>query len=289
MKTILKNIALANLMIFAGINAYAQSGEENNVEVDYSSNGRGWTFGLNIGVYYASKNTAAFYNGSSDNVNSAEFIMSNEGRYEEIYKAFNAHDTVFVAGLPENMHYKIAIQPGLYAQFSFNPNLALIIQFNYMKLKANDVITFEVDPIASVSTPPDYRLCPMRGSEERVYADIGIKRTYPQTDKFSYFVTGGLNVNSTKVKQCSFYVAEVEYDMVNQYGNNIYVPNGNTQTFPVYQGGIGVGMFAGGGAALTFGNGMVVEPGITAHWLMVKLDNYKNMNPGVGAYLRFMF
>jgi hypothetical protein len=286
---ILKTIVLTVLTLFAGLNVYSQSGEDSDVELDFSSNGRGWTFGLNVGVYYPSKKTAAFYNGSSENVNNAEFIMSNEWRYKEIYKALNAHDTVFVAGLPENMHYKLAIQPGLYAQFSFNPILALIIEFNYMKLKANDVITFEVDPISSVSTLPDYRLYPMRGVEERVYGDIGLKRTIPQNKKYSYFVMGGLNVNSTKVKQCSFYVEDIEYDMVNQYGDNNYVPNGNTQTYPVYQGGIGVGMFAGGGAALTFGNGIVVEPGITAHWLMVKLDNYKNMNPGVGAYVRFMF
>jgi hypothetical protein len=272
-----------------GLNIFAQTVEGNDVELDYSSNGRGWTFGLNVGVYYPSKRTAAFYNGSSSNVNNADFIMSNEHRYLQLYNALNAHDTVFVAGLPENMHYKLAIQPGLYAQFSFNPTLALIIEFNYMKLKANDVIIFEVDPIASVSTLPDYRLYPMRGVEERIYGNIGLKRTIPKTDKYSFFVTGGLNVNSTKVKQCSFYVEDVEYDMVNQYGDNPYVPNSNMQTFPQYQGGIGVGMFAGAGAALTFGNGIVIEPGITVHWLMVKLDNYKNMNPGAGAYVRFMF
>jgi hypothetical protein len=129
----------------------------------------------------------------------------------------------------------------------------------------------------------------MRGVEERVYADIGLKRTYPQDEKLSYFVTGGLNVNSTKVKKCSFYVEEKEYSMINLYGDNGYIPNSNMQTYSVYQGGVGVGMFAGGGASLTFGDGIVVEPGLTAHWLMVKLDHYKDMNPGIGAYVRFMF
>jgi hypothetical protein len=241
MRKVLKSISLTVLTFLVGLNIFAQTVEGNDVELDYSSNGRGWTFGLNVGVYYPSKRTAAFYNGSSSNVNNADFIM------------------------------------------------ALIIEFNYMKLKANDVIIFEVDPIASVSTLPDYRLYPMRGVEERIYGNIGLKRTIPKTDKYSFFVTGGLNVNSTKVKQCSFYVEDVEYDMVNQYGDNPYVPNSNMQTFPQYQGGIGVGMFAGAGAALTFGNGIVIEPGITVHWLMVKLDNYKNMNPGAGAYVRFMF
>jgi hypothetical protein len=289
MNKLLKIFVLIIPAIFCGAAAYSQSDSGQDVELDYSSDGRGWTFGLNVGVYYPSKHTAAFYNGSSENVNNAEFVMSNKYQYQDIFNALVATDTVFVAGLPNNMRYSLAMQPGLYVQFSFNPTLALIIEFNYMRLKANDVITFEVDPIASVSTEPDYRLYPMRGVEERVYGDIGLKRTYPQNEKYSYFVTGGLNVNSTKVKQCSFYVEEIEYNMVNVYGDNNYIPNSNMQTYTVYQGGIGIGMFAGGGASLTFGNGIVIEPGITAHWLMVKLENYKNFNPGVGACVRFMF
>ena len=157
-----------------------------------------------------------------------------------------------------------------------------------MKLKANDVIVFEVDP-KEYATEPDLRLFPMRGVEERVYADIGLKRTYIKTDKLSWFLMGGVNVNSTKVKQCSFYVENKEYTMINLYGINGYVPNSNSQTFPVYQGGVGVGMFAGAGATLTFAGSICIEPGITAHWLMVNLNRYKDMNPGLGAYLRFLF
>ena len=99
---------------------------------------------------------------------------------------------------------------------------------------------------------------------------------------------GWVNVNSTSVKKCSFYLENVEYNMINIYGDNSYVPNSNIQSFNVYQGGIGVGMFASAGAALNF-NGIVIEPGITAHWLIVNLDGYQNMNPGIGANVRFMF
>jgi hypothetical protein len=47
-------------------------------------------------------------------------------------------------------------------------------------------------------------------------------------------------------------------------------------------------MFAGAGATLIFGKGIVVEPGLSANWLMVKLEGYQNMNPGIGMYLRFI-
>lgn len=267
--------------------AFAQDNQY-NTEIDYSSSGRGWVFGLNVGVYYPSKGTAAYYNGSPQNVNNVNYVMSNYYWYQDIFYALGAHDSISVAGLPQNMHYKMALRPGLYAQFSFNPEFALVIEFNYMKLKAYDAISFEVDP-KPYATEPDLRFYPMHGVEERVYADIGLKRSFPKTDKLSWFVMGGLNVNSTKVKQSSFWVEDVEYSMINVYGDGSYIPNGNSQTYTVYQGGIGVGMFGGAGASVTFGNGIVLEPGLTAHWLMVNLDGYQDMNPGIGAYMRFLF
>ena len=288
MKQLVKTAILFLLAMVAGNTSFAQT-DDANVEVDYTKDGRGWVFGLNVGVYYPSKATAAYYNGKSSNKNNVDYVMSNYYWYQDIFHALGAHDSISVAGLPENMHYKLALQPGIYAQYCFNSTLALMVEFNYMKLKTDDVITFEVDPPQEYLGNPDLRLYPMRGVEERIYADIGLKRTYPKTDKLSYYVMGGLNINSTQVKKSSFYVEEVEYSMINVYLDGSYVPNGNTQAYNVYQGGIGVGMFAGAGTALTFANSIVIETGITAHWLMVKLEDYQNMNPGIGAYIRFMY
>jgi len=276
------------LSVLVATTSYAQNNDA-KVEADYSKDGRGWVFGLNVGVYYTSKGTAAYYNGKSSNVNNVDYVMSNYYWYQDIFHALGAHDSISVYGLPENMHYKLAMQPGLYAQYCFSPTLALLIEFNYMKLKAEDVIIFEVDPPQDYLANPDLRLYPIHGAEERIYADIGVKRSYPKTDRLSYFWTGGLNVNSTQVKKSAFYVEDVEYSMINVYQDGGYVPNGNTQSYSVYQGGIGVGGFAGAGASLSFGNAIVIEPGITAHWLMVKLEDYQNMNPGIGAYIRFLF
>jgi hypothetical protein len=260
---------------------------ENADGVEISSDDRGWVFGLNMGVYLPSKATAGYYDGSSKNENNAAYVMSNYYWYQEIYNALGAHDSISISGLPQNMHYKGALQPALYGEFAFNSRVSLTIQFSYMKLKANDVIIFEVDP-KPYATEPDLRLYPIRGVEERIYADIGLKKTYPRTSQLAWFLNGGLNINSTQVKKCSFYIEDKEYSMINNY-NNGYIPNGNNQTFNVYQGGIGIGMFAGGGVSFRFPNGIMLEPGINGHWLMVNLEGYKNMTPGIGSYVRFLF
>jgi hypothetical protein len=286
MKLYLKALIAIYLVSQQGISTYAQTGE-NETTYEYSNDGKGWAFGLNVGVYYVSKSTSMYYNGSSENENNVDYVMSNYYWYQDIFYDLGANDSISVAGLPDNTHYKLAMQPGLYAQYCFNKKLSLIIEFNYTRLKVEDVIIFEVDP-KSYATEPDLRLYPIHGSEERIYADLGMKHTFPQTDNFSYFAMGGLNVNSTQVRKSSFFVEETEYSMINNIDGG-YVPNGNNQTYNVYQGGIGIGIFAGGGASFTFGNGIVLEPGIKVHWLKVKLKRYEDMNPGAGFYIRFLF
>lgn len=286
MSGILKFIISFSLVAVSLMPTFAQNEDEKAEEI-YSAEGKGWVFGLNVGVYYPSKKTAAYYNGKSNNENNAALLFDNPYRYQEFFNLLNAHDTISIYGFPENMHYKLALQPGIYAQYCFNPTTSLIIEFNYMRLKVNDVLVIEVDP-KPFATEPDLRLWPMRGIEERIYADIGLKKTFPKSEKLSYFLMGGLNVNSTQVKKCSFYIDETEYSMINNIEGS-YVPNGNNQTVNVYQGGIGIGMFASGGVSLTFPGGIVVEPGLNTHLLMVKLKGYKNMNPGIGANLRFIF
>lgn len=251
---------------------------------------RGWSFGLNFGAYYPSKYTANYYSGDSMNENNVKYILSNYFRYDEIYDALGAHDTIQVQPFPENMHYKIALRPGLYIQYTFSKTYALVMQFNYMALKTEDVLVIEVDH-KDYLTEQDLRLLPLRGSEKRVYADVGIKRSFIKTDDLAYFFIAGLNINSTRVQKSSFYVKnefgdDIEYDMRNT-GN--YNPYGGSQSFnPKYQGGVGFGIYGEAGASVRFGNSMVVEPSLIVHYLNINLERYKSMRPGVGFGLRFL-
>ncbi|HPT13598.1 MAG TPA: hypothetical protein PK796_02335 [Bacteroidales bacterium] len=250
----------------------------------------GWTFGLNFGLYYPSGYSANYYNGSDINENKASWVLGNYYWYQEIFKALDISDTVFVAdnGLPMNMHYKVALNPGIFGEYRFNKSYALSFEFNYLKLKANDAIGLEVDP-KEYATEPDIRLYPVKGIEERVYFNLTLKRYFDSPKpNLNYFLMGGINVNNTKVLKNALYIEEKEYSMINIYGRQNYVPNTSMQTFSVYEGGIGFGLVAGGGASLTFDNGIILEPGITANWTRVNLEGYKRFTPGIGIYMRFI-
>lgn len=250
----------------------------------------GWTFGLNFGLYYPSGYTANYYNGSDFNENKASWVLGNYYWYQEIFNKLDAADTIFIAdgGLPMNMHYKTALNPGLFGEFRFNKNYSLSFEFNYLKLKANDAISIEVDP-KPYATNPDLRLYPVKGLEERVYFNLALKRFFDsEKDNVMYFVLAGINVNNTKVLKNAIYIEGKEYSLINIYGKQNYVPNTGMQTFSVYEGGIGFGLVAGGGASITFDNGIILEPGITANWTRINLEGYKKFTPGIGIYVRFI-
>lgn len=250
----------------------------------------GWTFGLNFGLYYPSGYTANYYNGSDINENKVSWVMKNYYWYQEIYNALDASDTVFVAdgGLPMNMHYKIALNPGIFGEYRFNKLYSLTFEFNYMKLKANDAISIEVDP-KQYTTNPDLRLYPIKGLEERVYFNLAMKRFFEtRKENVMYFMLGGININNTKVLKNAIYIQGKEYSIINVYGKQNYVPNTSLQTFSVYEGGIGFGITGGVGASVTFKNGIILEPGITANWTRINLEGYKRFTPGIGIYMRFI-
>jgi hypothetical protein len=260
------------LLLLAPVGMYAQSSN------------RGFEFGLNFGVYMPSKYSANYYNGSEKNRNNTKWVLTNDIFYDTIFNRLNAIDTIYIKdGWPTNMHYKMSMMPGLYGQYTFNDQYALYFDFNYVKFITQDALVFTI-PLPYLSNPKQV-LCPIRGEEERVYFDIGLRRNFPVSEKISYFLIGGLNVNNATVVKSAFYVDEKEFSIINNYINGVYV-GPNAQTFNIKQGGIGWGMYFSGGASFHFGN-MVFEPGINAHFVNVNLEGYKKYRPGAGVYIRF--
>lgn len=248
---------------------------------------RGFRLGLHFGGYLPLGNTANYFNGSDGNENNLKYVMAQPAYYDSIFFYAKAHDTVFVKEIPQNMNYQVTINPGLYGEYVFNKSTALSFEFNYMMLQLKDAVSFEVDPIDEVLTQPDIRLYPIKGTEKRIYFNLGMRKNFETAQGYSWFINGGLNVNNTKIQKSAVFIEGHEFSLINYYGNQQIIP-GQTQTFVVNQGGLGYGMFAGGGVMFHVSS-ITFEPGIIAHWARVNLEGYKSFNPGIGVYLRFIF
>lgn len=173
--------------------------------------------------------------------------MSNNYWYREIKQALGATDTVFVSGYPTDMHYQVAFSGGLFVRFNFNRKNGIFLEANYTQLKAVDAITLNIDP-ASYPTLPNIVLEPIEGKEARVLIDVGYQRSFPLKSKIYFFLQGGGLMCYTQVVRSIFVVKGTEYNMINIYGNQVYVPNSNSQTYNITQNAFGFGAFFGGGA-----------------------------------------
>ena len=247
-----------------------------------------WNYGINAGVYFANKYPASFYNGSENNDNSLKYIWDNPYWYQEIKQKMGATDTIVITGYPGNMHYNVVMSGGVFIRYNLNKNYGFCLDVNYTKLKAEDAITVQVDPM-SYLTFPDIRAIPVQGIEQRVHMDLLLQRNFWLKTKIYFFLQGGMNFNFTRVMKSAVFFNGQEYNMVNIYGSNNYVPNTSLQENPVTQGGVGYGFALGGGAGFPLVTQLGIEPGGFINYNKVALPGYPDFKLSYGFYVRFLF
>lgn len=249
----------------------------------------GFEYGGIAGFYFPSNKTADFYSGKPGSENDVDYVFSNHYWYEELRKLLDFNDTIFVREYPGKMSYSPAFSFGLFASYNFNCRTAIYAQFYFVKLRANDVVTIEVDPPQDYLDEPDIRLCPIKGIEERNLLDIGVMHSIGMNKTARLILGGGLSMNNVLVKESAIYIAEKKYNLVNIYGNRPYVPGSNQQAYEIRQGGIGFGIFGSVGTRLEFSPAIAIEPGVSVHLMKVALEENAGFTPHFNLYVRLHF
>lgn len=246
-----------------------------------------WDFGISFGAYFPDKYPANYYNGDTGNVNNVHYVMSNKYWYQEIKQSLGSSDTVFVTGYPLDMNYQVAFTGGLFIRFNFNRKNGIFLEANYTQLKAADALTLVVDP-PSYSTFDDIRTVPIQGKEARVLIDLGYQRSFPLKSKIYFFLQGGGIMSYTQVVKSFFVVEGKEYNLINVYSSQGYIPNSNSQTYNIHQNAFGFGTYFGGGAGIPLNDVFGVEPGFSFQYYPVNLESYSQWKPSFSVYLRIL-
>jgi hypothetical protein len=129
----------------------------------------------------------------------------------------------------------------------------------------------------------------IRGIEERVSFDLGISKFYRVGEITHIFIEMGMHMNSTRVLENRIKIGSKEYSIVDVYLGGNYIPNGNTQEYQIYQGGIGFGIFLAGGLKFIVNDKISIDPGIQFYWKKVNLNGYNDFSMDSFAYLRLIF
>ena len=248
-------------------------------------------FGLNFGAYFANKTSANFYNGSPNNVNNLDFLMSNIYTYREIRTAMGLSESDVIEvqkdGYAMNMHYNVAFSGGLFMRVNLNRKNSLFLQANYAQLRAADVVAILVNPTVYL-TFDDIRLEPVIGKEGRVMIDLGYQRTFPLKSRINLFLQGGVTMCYTQVIKSVFVAEQTEFNLVNIYGDQGYQQGYNNQTFTVNQNAFGFGGYLGVGAGIPLTDMFGIEPGFFMHYYPTNLEGYPDFKPSFGLYLRIL-
>lgn len=245
----------------------------------------GWSFGLNLGAFWANKYQAGFYNGHSGNMDSINLIFTNHYYLQEIKRELN--DTFRLMELPMDMRYQPAMLIGFTVRYSMTHNFGIMLSCNYHSLKAKDVFTMALGPGAAAFD--SLLLCPIWGKEDRMHIDLGLSKDFVIDDGINFFLEGGMNVNYSKVKEHKIAIRSLEYSLINLYGNQAYIPNTQLQEYNVHLGGWGIGGFVNAGFRLVFNNHVSLDPGATFYWTRANLEGYSAYKPHFSVWVRLSY
>ncbi|MEN9640419.1 MAG: hypothetical protein RLZZ262_2288 [Bacteroidota bacterium] len=227
---------------------------------------RGFSFGLNLGTYFASKKSAIFYNGACS---SNEFIDVNEVRcysiadrlgvtgnnaafnqtYNKVLNEVGNGATGFDVpydSYPANMRYSPAFLVGLNIKYAFNRYSAILFNVNGIKLKSVDIFTLRFyGGTLPVNAQSDVRKYTIVGQEQRFNLGLGYRHGWYMNDYANFYLQGGASMLGTQFENNYLQIGESNYDLFVgvQNQNTLVRPQPNTEvTFGGY-GAMGVEFF----------------------------------------------
>ncbi len=218
-----------------------------------------YTYGLNLGAYFANNGTANYYNGTGRH--SLEDAINRQQTYNRIRESlgydFELH------GLPENMGYTPAILIGVFGTLQFTGSTSLHGEFNFARLKASDQFTLTLKKPSFIEGD-NVRRYPLSGTEERSEIKIGVQHTFLSARSSTHpFVETGFSLTNTRVRENS---ARIE-------GSTISIRNFSDTYYDFRDDGIGMGTYASLGIRMDLGDAYALALGAGSHFKMIKLGN----------------
>ena len=211
---------------------------------------KGFRFGLNMGMYFPSKVSANYYNGSGFYNNNIDpngvrmysieerlNLTPQETQYITSY--FNATGFQFPRdAYPTAMRYNGGFNIGFQTAYDFNNKSSLIFDLNVCKVKAYDRFTMQLNGTsAQQNGQTDIRIFNIQGNEQRLQLGLGYRTGWALSGNGLYFMQFGGSMLGTKVINNVAILADRNYDLIIGAVNPAQMTNYQPQT------GIGFGYY----------------------------------------------
>ncbi|MCE3279571.1 MAG: hypothetical protein K0S44_1762 [Bacteroidetes bacterium] len=222
---------------------------------------KGLNLGLYIGSYFANKYTAKLYDGYGFNMNGERNNFENSFMYQKIVMEYgggygqvdlvaqalgvqHGEWTFNESDMPVNMRYAPAFLIGLNGRYSVDAKNAILLNLNVAKLNVTGNFTIvTLPPTNSTQINTAIKTCAIKGTEQRLFLQLGYQRLLGESEKVNFILEGGLHMTLAKFDKNEILIGDgLLIDLTSYY----YQPG-----YPAYQVrkpvGVGFGAFAGMG------------------------------------------
>jgi hypothetical protein len=189
---------------------------------------RGFSIGLNIGSYIASRKTGYFYNGGcpaqvGENPNEArcytiaqrlEMLTFNERN--QLLQQFDNAVAVEVPfdSYPMRMRYNPSFMVGMQIKYNFNRDNAIVFNVNSMRLKAVDVFTLRfIGTGQQQNAQQDIRTFQITGSEQRFNFNLGYRMGMEMNPMTNWYLQPGASMLGVKFERNQIFIGDRTYDL----------------------------------------------------------------------------
>jgi len=235
--------------------------------------------GVNVGGFFANKNTAIMYTGASN--------ITSYGIENQFANTFNKpiFDEYFqypytIAELSQTWSYQVAMDVGGHAGVNLGEGNAFYVDVNFSNLVFENFFTVAIEDPNNQSPDPTYEQIPLFGEEKRMNINLGLQFSlYNEGNLNVYFPVFG-NINSARLMKNYFVINGRQYFIT-------HVVPGQPNVNP---GGVGFGGGSGLGAKYKFNDKFTFDLAYSLYYTKTKMkDDFAPWGVHNGVVLRIIW
>ena len=216
---------------------------------------KGFELYIGGGVYFASKATANYYNGASENEIKLNLLSNNKYRWEEIMTLLRTNyrsvDTMVLRIDPNyDSRYSIAMDISLGARYRFHSNWYCELSYSFRRVSCENKFIFDnPDGVPGNKENPPYSNWEFTiAKEDRHYIDLSVGYIFQQNPIAKPFIALGGQFNYVNIKSFLAIIEGKPFDLMEYARYPNWIPG--YQDMPSYR------VWAGAGYGFSFTAGL---------------------------------
>lgn len=244
----------------------------------------GLSLAVDAGLLIPSAKQANFYSGRPGNANTIDRVLRSEQYGTQIWSSLVNQGLISPSAIPSysaftiaeypNMYYRLTYQIGVGLRYDYPSGWGWMLNFDYSQVTAAGQFLLSSDNGVGIPGSRQYVPCDIFGLEKRILIDFSILKRIPLTNLLDLEISGGADINNTKVTQNGMVIGGRTYSILDVWGGQSPYAGSGSYDY-INQGGIGFGAL--GSIALGYNfQGAAIDFGYAMRYMQTKYKGYND-------------